>query len=180
MGIGAGSHRRMRRAGLGLIVLVALVLPASAGAAGSGISGSLYDTTCGDGCLPTCPPPCRGTEVICAQPQQAIICPQARAGGSKPAICLPGGCGVEYPLYAGADATIRGRRAGSERVMRTVPVSEGHFSIPLGPGRYALRGHVAQPCWEGEKAIVTVARGRTVGVGLAVHANCVAHPHTPG
>lgn len=168
----------MRRAGLGLMLLVALVLPATAGAAGhSGISGSLYDATCGDGCLPICPPPCRASELICAQRQEAIVCPQARA---KPAICLPGGCGVEYPLYEGTDATITVRRAGSTTVMRTVTPHAGHFNIRLGPGRYALRGHVAQPCWVGEKAILTVEPGRTTVAALDVRDNCIMHPGAAG
>jgi hypothetical protein len=161
---------------LGLGLVAALALPASASAVGhSGISGSLYDTTCGSGCVPTCPPPCPVTAVICAQPR--IVCPQAKA---KPAICLQAGCGVEYPLYEGEDAAITVRRAGSERVMRTVAPQEGHFFIPLGPGRYALRGHVAQPCWVGDKAIVTVSRDQTAIVSLDVHDNCVVHPGTAG
>jgi hypothetical protein len=163
----------MRRAGLGLVLLVALLLPASAAAGQSGVSGSLYDTTCGDGCLPSCPPPCRATDVICAQRQEAIVCPQARA---KAAICLPAGCGVEYPLYEGEDAAITVRRAGSSEVMRTVAPRAGHFQIHLGPGRYALRGHVAQPCWVGQKAIVTVEPGKTTVAALDVRDNCVMHP----
>jgi hypothetical protein len=169
---GPGSFEGMRRLGLGLMLMVALALPASAVAAGhSGISGSLYDTTCGSGCEPPCPPPCHLTAVICAQPR--IVCPQATA---EPAICLPGGCGVQYPLYEGTDATITVRRAGSRDVMRTVAPHEGHFFIRLGPGRYALRGHVAQPCWVGEKAILTVERDQTTVAALDVRDNCVVHP----
>jgi hypothetical protein len=155
------------------MLLVALALPTAAAAGQSGVSGSLYDTTCGDGCLPSCPPPCRVSDVICAQRQEAIVCPQARA---KPAICLPGGCGVEYPLYEGEDATVTVRRAGSSEVVRTVTPKAGHFKIRLGPGRYALRGHVAQPCWIGQKAIVTVSPGRTTIAALDVRDNCVMHP----
>jgi hypothetical protein len=163
----------MRRVGLGLIVLIALALPATAAAGQSGISGSLYDTTCGDGCLPTCPPPCRAGELICLRGRETIVCPQARV---RPAICLPSGCGTEYPLYEGTDATITVRRAGSETVMRTVTPQAGRFDIRLGPGRYVLRGHVAQPCWVGEKAILAVEAGRTTVAALDVRDNCVMHP----
>ncbi len=87
---------------------------------------------------------------------------------------------MEYPLYEGIDATITVRRAGSTNVMRTVVPQAGKFLIPLGPGRYALSGHVAQPCWVGEKQVVTVERGKTSTVALDVHDNCVAHPDTAG
>ncbi len=164
----------MKRAGLGMMLFVALLLPASAlGSSRTGIGGSLYDTTCADTCAPICPPPCRGGDLICAQPQPMIACPLQ---SSAPAICLPGGCGVEYPLYEGDDATITVRRAGSESVMRRVAPHRGHFFVRLGPGRYALRGHVAQPCWTGEKAIFTVARGMTAVAALDVRDGCVAHP----
>jgi hypothetical protein len=85
-----------------------------------------------------------------------------------------------YPPYEGTDATITVRRAGSATVMRTVVPQAGQFSIPLGPGRYALSGHVAQPCWVGEKQVVTVERGKTATVSLDVRDNCVAHPDTAG
>lgn len=166
--------RNAKKASLGLIVLVALVLPASAlGAPSSAIQGSLFDTTWAGGCTPICPSPCRGGGLICSQRQPVIACPLPR---SFPPICPPGCCGIEDPLYEGDDATITVRRAGSERVMRTVAPHEGHFSIPLGPGRYALRGHVAQPCWSGEKEIVTVTRGMTTVAALDVHDDCLVHP----
>ena len=85
-----------------------------------------------------------------------------------------------YPPYEGTDATITVRRAGSATVMRKVVPQAGKFSIPLGPGRYALSGHVAQPCWVGEKVIVTVERGKTSTVALDVHDNCVVHPDAVG
>jgi hypothetical protein len=85
-----------------------------------------------------------------------------------------------YPPYEGTAATITVRRAGSATVMRTVVPQAGQFSIPLRPGRYALSGHVAQPCWVGEKQVVTVERGKTTSVALDVHDNCVAHPDSAG
>jgi hypothetical protein len=169
----------MKRIGLGLMVLVVLVLPATAAAGQSGVSGTLYDTTCGSGCATPCPPPCRAAQIICAPvTQRAIVCPEARRTSSEPTICLSVGCGVEYPPYEGTDATITVRRAGSVKVMRTVVPQAGEFSIPLGPGRYALKGHVAQPCWVGDKLLVTVTRGETASVSLDVHDNCVVHPDT--
>jgi hypothetical protein len=160
------------------MVLVALVLPASAAAAGSGVSGSLYDTTCGSGCATPCPPPCTAAQIVCAPMQRAIVCPEVKRTKAVPTICLSAGCGMEYPLYEGTDATVTVRRAGSAKVMRTVVPQAGEFLIPLGPGRYALSGHVAQPCWVGEKVIVTVKRGETATVSLDVHDNCVVHPDT--
>jgi hypothetical protein len=176
-----GSLGGMRRFGLGLMVIAVLVLPASAMAGQSGVSGSLYDTTCGSGCATPCPPPCGPVQIICAAPrQQAIVCPEVKRTVAVPAICLSVGCGMEFPLYEGTDATITVRRAGSAKVMRTVVPQAGKFSIPLGPGRYALSGHVAQPCWVGEKQVVTVTRNETATVALDVHDNCVAHPDTAG
>ncbi len=165
---------------MGLMVLVVLVLPASAAAAQSGVSGTLYDTTCGTGCGSPCPPPCMTAQIVCAPMRPAIVCPEAQRGARKAAICLYTGCGLEYPVYEGTDATVTVRRPGSTKVMRTVAPQAGMFSIPLGPGRYALSGHVAQPCWVGEKVIVTVERGKTATVALDVHDNCVVHPNTAG
>jgi hypothetical protein len=171
----------MRRALVGLVLVAALALPASAVAAASGVSGSLYDTTCGSGCATPCPPPCGPVQIICApQKQRAIVCPLAKRADARPSICLAAGCGMEYPLYEGTDATVTVRRAGSATVMRTVVPQARKFWIPLGPGRYALSGHVAQPCWVGEKQVVTVTRGETATVALDVHDNCVAHPDTAG
>lgn len=182
------SRRTIRRALLAIAVAAlvppaSLALPGSALGAQSGITGSLYDATCPvpcappcvERCIPPCPAPCQ-SNVICAQPQTPIVCPQLRS----PKICLPVGCGVEYPLYTGEDATITVRRAGSENVLKTVKPDGGHFSIELGAGRYAIRGHVAQPCWEGEKAIVTVFKGRSILVALDVRNACVVHPDESG
>ncbi len=169
------------------MVLVVLVLPAEASATAptgtppSGIAGALYDTTCGDGCPPSCPPPCTVAQVICAQTQPAIVCPLEKSQAPRPTICLQSGCGIQYPPYEGDGATITVRRAGSETVLRTVTPNQGRFSIPLGAGRYVLRGHVALPCWSDEKVVVTVRPGHwTTGAEVQVRDDCIVHPDAAG
>ena len=73
------------------------------------------------------------------------------------------------------------RRADSEQVLRTVTPNKGRFSVALGAGRYVLRGHVALPCWLGEKVVVTVDPGHwTTGAEVQVHDGCVVHPDAAG
>ncbi|HEY1854492.1 MAG TPA: hypothetical protein VGG40_07880 [Solirubrobacterales bacterium] len=166
---------------LALVPALVLAKPGSGARPGSGVRGTVLDTTCETGCVPECPPPpsCRRVEVAC--PQQAgasIVCPLH----PRPLVCTQAGCPPppvetpDFPPYEGTAATVLIRRTGSAKVLGRVPVSGGRFTAHLGPGRYVLRAHVAEPCWTGNREVVEVEAGRWIPLVLRVGDSCVAHP----
>jgi hypothetical protein len=157
-----------------------LAATAQAAQPSSGVRGTVLDTTCASGCEAECPPPpvCRGPH---ACTQRVIACPLSRSQlRSESLVCTQAGCPgppiVRYPLYEGEAATVLVRRAGAAKPMMRVPVSGGHFDARLGPGRYVLRVHVAEPCWTGTRETVTVPTSGFAAATLEVNDGCVMHP----
>lgn len=151
------------------------------------VEGTVYDTTCATSCVPECPPPphcgpitqAARTAVVCAQPQR-IVCPLAGRADAAPDFCIQGQpCGVSYPVYVGEGAVVVIRRRGSATVLATLPVSEGHFQIRLGPGNYVLHPYLPEEqCWSGEPATlkVTAKLQSPIPATLDVANHCVALP----
>jgi hypothetical protein len=192
----------VRRRRTGIVVLAALLIAlaglgsGSAAAAGNRklVEGTVYDTTCATGCVPECPPPphcgpipaprSKG-DIVCAQDAAArlIACPltDARATPAAPAICLQGTpCGgVTYPVYSGEGAVINVRERGSSQVLATLPVTEGHFQVRLGPGDYVLHPYLPEAsCWSGEveRVKVTAKSAGPIPASIEVTDRCVARP----
>jgi hypothetical protein len=189
----------VRRRGIGLIALVALLTllaglgSGSASAAGNRklVEGTVYDTTCPTSCVPECPPPphCgpitaqRRNAIVCAQAQPVIVCPLfgSASRAASPQICLQGGpCGgITYPIYSGEGAVVNVRKRGAATVLATLPVVEGHFTIRLGPGEYVLHPYLPEPqCWSGlvERVKVTARTAGPIPASIEVTNSCVAHP----
>lgn len=151
------------------------------------VEGTVYDTTCSATCMPECPPPPCGpvtqarADIICAQRRRIIACPLNGQAGpeTSPPICLPtSGC-VFYPVYTGEGAVINVRRRGSATLLATLPVTEGHFQIRLGPGEYILHPYLPEePCWPGVPSTVhVIARWKgPVSASVDVGNSCVMHP----
>jgi hypothetical protein len=179
--------RRMRRAALvGLVVVAALaaLLPGIASAGNRKlVEGTVYDTTCATACTPECPPPPHcgpiptaraSADIVCAQ--RRIVCPLA----ASPRICLQGvPCGGIYPVYSGEGATVNVRRRGSATVIANLPVVEGHFKLRLGSGAYVIHPYLPEePCWSGIPVTLQVSRRAHSPVLATVDVSdgCVAHP----
>jgi hypothetical protein len=189
VGLEARSGARILGA-LALVALVATFVAGSAAAAGNKklVEGTVYDTTCATACVPECPPPphCgpitvqREERIVCPMAERRIIaCPLSRA---SVIVCVQAeGCpGTSNPpVYSGEGAVVNVRTRGSAKLLATLPVSEGHFSIRLAPGEYVLRPYLPEPqCWSGEPVRITVA-ARTKGpvpASVDVSDSCVAHP----
>jgi hypothetical protein len=183
----------MRRVAFGVALVLVLITfgSGSAGAAGSKkiVEGTVYDTTCATGCLPECPPPppCgpitagAKTGIVCPMAERMIVCPLSRAGVI---VCVqaegcPGTSGP--PVWSGEGGVVTVRKRGSAKVLAKLPITEGHFSAPLGAGEYVLRPYLPEPqCWSGESARITVdlATRGPVSAALDVRDSCVAHPET--
>jgi hypothetical protein len=180
----------MRRAAAGIALVVALVALLSGSAAAAGqkklVEGTVYDTTCTTACLPECPPlPCGPVTaggkagVVCAMSERMIACPLSRA---SVIVCVqaegcPGTTGP--PVWSGEGGVVTVRKRGSAKVLAKLPITEGHFSAPLGAGEYVLRPYLPDPkCWSGEPARITVdlATRGPVSAALDVSNSCVAHP----
>jgi hypothetical protein len=150
------------------------------------VEGTVYDTTCATACLPECPPPphcgpimAMRERIVCPMGDRMIACPLSRAGVI---VCVRAeGCPgtTDPPVYSGEGAVVNVRKRGSAKLLATLPVSEGHFSIRLAPGEYVLRPYLPEPqCWSGESLRVTVD-ARTKGpvpASVDVSDSCVAHP----
>jgi hypothetical protein len=172
----------MRRGLIAAVIVLgtlALVPAAQAGQPGSGVRGTVLDTTCAVGCEVECPPPpvCRGPHACTTG---RIVCPLSQQEKRAPQVCTQAGCPgppiVEYPPYEGEAATVLVRRAGSAQVLMRVPVNGGRFTARLSPGRYVVLAHVGEPCWTGTRQVVEVKAGRFIPVVLKVNDGCVAHP----
>jgi hypothetical protein len=183
----------MRRAGKGLIALVALValfagLGSGTAAAGNMklVEGTVYDTTCVTVCTPPCPPPCgpipapqSPADVICAQAQ--MVCPLADSSGKRaaPDFCILGEpCGVSYPVYSGEGSLVNVRKRGSATVLARLSIVEGHFKIRLAPGEYVFHPYMAEEqCWSAEPVTTKVSAKLQGPVPATLNATnrCVVH-----
>ncbi len=175
---------------LALVGLVAVLVTGSAAAAGSKkiVEGTVYDTTCaGIACGVECPPPphcgpitAEGKAgVVCPMSERMIACPLSRA---STIVCVQAeGCpGTgSPPVWSGEGGVVTVRKRGSSKLLERLPITEGHFSMPLGAGEYVLRPYVPEPrCWTGEPTRITVSfdvRG-PVSAALDVKNSCLAHP----
>jgi hypothetical protein len=175
---------------LGLVALVAVLVTGSAAAAGNKklVEGTVYDTTCATACLPECPPPphcgpitaMREKQIVCPMTERRMIaCPLSRP---SVIVCVQAeGCPgtTNPPVYSGEGAVVNVRKRGSDKVLATLPVTEGHFQVRLAPGEYVLRPHMPEPqCWSGEPVRITVAARAKgpVPASANVSDSCVAHP----
>jgi hypothetical protein len=180
----------MRRVGIGLVGLMALLALMSGSASAAGgkklIEGTVYDATCVTVCTPPCPPPCgpipvaqSRSDVICAQ--ASIVCPLATSkdAGAAPDFCIQGEpCGVSYPVYSGEGSLVNVRKRGSATVLARLPIVEGHFKIRLAPGAYVFHPYMAEEqCWSAAPvtASVSVKLRSAVPVTLDATNRCVVH-----
>jgi hypothetical protein len=181
----------MRRALVWFAVVMALMafVAGSAAAAASKklVEGTVYDTTCATVCVPECPPlPHCGpitagakTGIACPMAERMIACPLSRA---SVIVCVQAeGCPgtTSPPVWSGEGGVVTVRERGSAKVLAKLPITEGHFSTPLGAGEYVLRPYLPEPkCWSGEPARITVdlATRGPVSAALDVSNSCVAHP----
>jgi hypothetical protein len=191
VGLEARSGARILGA-VALVALLAMFVAGSATAAGNKkvVEGTVFDTTCaGVACGVECPPPphcgpitADGTNsaIVCPlQERRKIACPLSRA---SVIVCVRAeGCPgtTDPPVYSGEGAVVNVRKRGSAKLIATLAVTEGHFSVRLAPGEYVLRPYLPEPqCWSGEPTTITVAAKAKgpIPASLDVSNSCVAHP----
>ena len=166
---------------VGLTALaLSLVIPSALAASAAGIRGQIGDGTCASGCLPTCPSPpgCEGG-VLCPQglAPALIACPLDPSAQRQ--LCPTAGCGpilTPPPPYTGPGAHLIVHRLGSPLLIARREPSDGHFSVVLAPGHYAVKAYVTLACWSGETQRATVVGGRFTELALRVEDHCLAHP----
>lgn len=188
-----GNDFRTRRArALGMAVLVGLITVLVTGSAAAAphkklVEGTVYDTTCATACLPECPPPPHcgpitagaKTAIVCPMAERVIACPLSRA---SVIVCVQAeGCPgtTNPPVWSGEGGVVTVRKRGSATVLAKLPITEGHFSTPLGAGEYVLRPHLPEPgCWSGGPVRITVSFDVSgpVSAALDVRNSCVAQP----
>jgi hypothetical protein len=167
---------------------MALVTGSAAGAGNKKlVAGTVYDTTCATGCVPECPPPphcgpitaMREERIVCPMSDRMIACPLSRA---SVIVCVQAeGCPgtTNPPVYSGEGAVVKVRKRGSPRVLVTVPIVEGHFTVRLAPGEYMTRPHLPDPqCWTGTKIAVRISAKLQgpVPASIWVEDRCISHP----
>jgi hypothetical protein len=176
---------------LGMAVLVGLIAVLVTGSAAAAtnkkiVDGTVYDTTCaGVACGVECPPPphcgpitAEGkTGIVCPMSERMIACPLSKA---TVIVCVQAeGCPEtgSPPVWSGEGGVVTVRKRGSSRLLEKMPITEGHFSMPLGAGEYVLRPYLPEPrCWSGDpvRIIVSFAVSGPVPAALDVRNSCAA------